>query len=139
MNNLGCIYLKQGSFEVAKDYLKNSIEIQNDLATDTSKKQKDSKTNSKDELSMQFVGACRYYNRGLVNQRYILKLIKEHVPNYSLTSYVKKIPDQNSKEVDFATNATKPVRKSVDLFLQQAASCAMNRIAGRHIFQYAFK
>jgi hypothetical protein len=44
-------------------------------------------------MSNEFVRACRLYNRGLSCQKYILKLIKEYVPNYSLSAFVKEIPD----------------------------------------------
>jgi tetratricopeptide (TPR) repeat protein len=86
MNNLGCIYLKKDSFEIANEYLQKSIEIQE-------AEQQNKKVNNKDELTNQFVKACRLYNKGLVNYKYILKLIKEYVPNYSMSSFVKSIPN----------------------------------------------
>jgi uncharacterized protein HemY len=83
MNNLGCIYLKKDSFDMANWYLQSSIKTQEE---ESAKKEK---VNNKDELTNQFVKACRHYNKGLVNYKYILKLIKEYVPNFSLSSYVK--------------------------------------------------
>lgn len=79
--------------------------------------------------------ACRLYNKGLVNQKYILKLIKEYVPNYSLTNFVKKIPDQSPS----STEQYLGVGHAPAIFLQQATMCTFNRIASRHIFQHAFK
>lgn len=97
MNNLGCIYLKKDSFDIANEYLQCSIEIQ--------EQEQNKKVNNKDEQTNQFVKACRLYNKGLVNYKYILKLIKEYVPQFSLSSFIKKIPDQNKPlDIDKETN-----------------------------------
>lgn len=92
--------------------------------------------NNKDEQTNQFVKACRLYNRGLVNYKYILKLIKEYVPNYSLSSFIKKIPDQSKpNEVDKDTN----MDTKQQILLQQMMMMTFNQISSKHIFQNAFK
>ena len=48
-------------------------------------------------MSNEFVKACRLYNKGLCCQKWIMKLIHDHVPNYSLASFVKEIPDQTKQ------------------------------------------
>lgn len=90
MNNLGCIYLKKDQFEIALQFLNNSIKIQEDfIETERGKKN----YNSNDQKINMFVKACRMYNKGLACQKYLFKLLEEYVPVSNLTQFVKKIPD----------------------------------------------
>jgi len=79
------------------------------------------------------VKACRLYNKGLACQKYILKLIEEYIPYLSLSSYVKRIPDQASKEL----YNTIPAKTAS--FLQMAMLTAFNKVAKRHIIKTCFK
>ena len=100
MNNLGCIYLKKDQFDIASQFLTRSVDIQKEFiksALNPEKSDKDkggaSQLNQKDTMSNEFVKACRLYNKGLCCQKWMLKLIHDHVPNYCLSSFVKEIPD----------------------------------------------
>lgn len=90
MNNLGCIYMKKEQFEISFVFLNKAINIQEDIMK-TNKGKKD--MSDKDLMSTQFVSACRHYNLAFSCMRYILKIIEEYVPNYSISNFVKKIPD----------------------------------------------
>jgi len=91
--------------------------------------------NNKDKMTNQFVRACRLYNKGLSCQKYMLKLIKEYIPNYSLSTFVKKIPDKALQGKEH------PLGLSVKsaIFLQKAALCTFNRVANKHFIQNCFK
>lgn len=52
--------------------------------------------NAKDKDSIMFVHACRLYNKGLCCQKYLIKMINEYIKHYSLSTFVKKIPDRSN-------------------------------------------
>lgn len=68
MNNLGCIYLKKDQFDNSFEFLNESIHIQQEIIS----KNRDKKdVSDKDQMSNQFIIACRHYNKALACQRYI--------------------------------------------------------------------
>lgn len=74
MNNLGCIYLKKDQYDNSFEFLNESIHIQQEIIT----KERDKKdVSDKDQMSNQFIIACRHYNKALACQRYITKIILE--------------------------------------------------------------
>jgi hypothetical protein len=71
-------------------------------------------------MSNEFVKACRLYNKGLCCQKWMLKLIHDHVPNYCLSSFVKEIPDQTKEKMAGAGTAQDHIGLDIKaaLFLQ---------------------
>jgi len=122
MNNLGCIYLKKDQFEISKQFLDKAIKIQGSFIDQENKK--GNKDNMKERASNSFVKACRLYNKGLSCQKYILKIITEYLPNHSLATFVKEIPDLNSKD-----SQEKGISTKGRIFLQRAVLCQFNRVA----------
>lgn len=82
MNNLGCIYLKKDQYENSFEFLRKAIEIQ---MANIERERIKNDSSDKDQMSSQFILACRHYNRALSCQKYIMKLIEEYIPYHSLT------------------------------------------------------
>mmetsp|Transcript_14635 Transcript_14635/g.22692 ORF Transcript_14635/g.22692 Transcript_14635/m.22692 type:complete len:132 (+) Transcript_14635:2054-2449(+) len=85
----------------------------------------------KDKMSIQFISACRHYNKALSCQRYILKVIDEYIPKHSLCQFVKDIPDRC--EGIPGSNDSKISRRA-EVFLQKATLACLNRIAKKNFF-----
>ena len=83
----------------------------------------------KDTMSIQFVMACRHYNRAFSCQRYITKIIQEYVSKISISNFVKKIPDECDP------NGHLGIKSKAAIFAQKACLALINRVSKKHLFK----
>ena len=87
----------------------------------------------KDMRSYLFVNSCRHYNQGLAHKTYILKVIDKYMHNFSLSTYVKKIPDMFNLEDN---NTYKGISAKAESFFQRATICALQRVTKKYFIEH---